>query len=63
MLSISKEMTVTSGDNSWFIKFHDISSGIRKCGALQTLSKSFYVKVITVQMRELFRDPLHISLY
>jgi len=32
---VSKERTVTSGDNSWFSKFHDISSGTRKCGALK----------------------------
>jgi len=27
-------MTVTGGDNSWFIKFHNISSDIRKCETL-----------------------------
>jgi len=31
-------MAVSSGDNSWFNKFHSIFSGIRKCGALKKLT-------------------------
>jgi len=43
--AISKEMTVSSGDNSWFIKFHNISSRIRKCGALKKFTQSISTRL------------------
>ena len=43
----STEMTVTSGDNSWFIKFRNISSDVKKCGSL--------TKIYTINVDNIMR--------
>lgn len=43
---ISKGINVMSGDSSWLVNFHNISSGIRKNGVLQKMCNNNSGKIM-----------------
>ena len=47
----SKEMTVSSGDNSWFIKFHNSSSDIRG-GVMWSAEKIVTINVDKIKLMQ-----------
>jgi len=49
--AISKEMTLTSGDYSWFIKFHNRSSDIRG-GVMWSAEKIVTINVEKIKLMQ-----------